>query len=84
MFFLRVSSLLLLFVGMSDGFKILAICPSASYSHQQPFQALTKGLAARGHQVTVISPIPLKVRCKNLYKFLLTTDKIRVTQEIAN
>ena len=43
------------------GFKILGICPSTSYSHQQPFQALMKALAERDHQVTVISPIPLKV-----------------------
>lgn len=43
------------------GFNILGICPSASYSHQQPFQALMKALAARGHNVTVISTIPSKV-----------------------
>lgn len=43
------------------GFNILGICPSASYSHQQPFQALMKALAVRGHNVTVISTIPSKV-----------------------
>ncbi|XP_076279536.1 UDP-glucosyltransferase 2 [Lasioglossum baleicum] len=44
----------------SVGFNILGICPSTSYSHQQPFQALMKALAARGHKVTVISTIPSK------------------------
>lgn len=44
------------------GYNILGICPSASYSHQQPFQAFMKALAARGHSVTVVSTIPLKVR----------------------
>ncbi|XP_076245980.1 UDP-glucosyltransferase 2 [Calliopsis andreniformis] len=42
------------------GYNILGICPSTSYSHQQPFQALMKALAARGHNVTVISTIPSK------------------------
>ncbi|KAL6427438.1 hypothetical protein ACFW04_008757 [Cataglyphis niger] len=42
------------------GYNILGICPSASYSHQHPFQALMKALAARGHKVTVASTIPLK------------------------
>ncbi|XP_012217600.2 UDP-glucosyltransferase 2-like [Linepithema humile] len=42
------------------GYSILGICPSASYSHQQPFQALMKALAVRGHNVTVVSTIPLK------------------------
>jgi len=44
------------------GYSILGICPSPSYSHQQPFQALMRALAARGHTVTVLSTIPLKVR----------------------
>ncbi|KAL6266603.1 hypothetical protein P5V15_003448 [Pogonomyrmex californicus] len=44
----------------SQEYNILGICPSSSYSHQQAFRALMKGLAARGHNVTVISTIPLK------------------------
>ncbi|XP_043676207.1 UDP-glucosyltransferase 2-like [Vespula pensylvanica] len=48
-----------------DGFRILGICPSTSYSHQQPFQALMKALATRGHNVTVISTIPLKKSLQN-------------------
>lgn len=47
------------------GYNILGICPSASYSHQQPFQALMKALANRGHNVTVISTIPSKKPIKN-------------------
>ncbi|XP_017881557.1 UDP-glucuronosyltransferase 1-9-like [Ceratina calcarata] len=49
----------------ATGFNILGICPSASYSHQQPFQALMKALAARGHNVTVISTIPSKKPIEN-------------------
>ncbi|XP_077256986.1 UDP-glucosyltransferase 2 [Temnothorax americanus] len=44
----------------SRGYNILGICPSASYSHQQSFQALMKALASRGHKVTVLSTVPLK------------------------
>lgn len=55
----------------THGYNILGICPSASYSHQQPFQALMKALAARGHNVTVASTIPLKV-----HKFLFLSPHI--------
>ncbi|KAK7793475.1 hypothetical protein R5R35_010151 [Gryllus longicercus] len=40
--------------------RILALFPTPSISHQLPFQVVMKELAARGHQVTVISPDPLK------------------------
>ncbi|XP_001606466.2 UDP-glucuronosyltransferase 2B23-like [Nasonia vitripennis] len=58
--------LLLLAADLRAGaFNILGICPSTSYSHQQPFQALMKALAQRGHKVTVISPVPLKKPMEN-------------------
>ncbi|XP_058797199.1 UDP-glucosyltransferase 2-like [Phymastichus coffea] len=56
---------LLLLLDAARAFNILGICPSTSYSHQQPFQALMKALARRGHKVTVISPVPLKVPVEN-------------------
>lgn len=64
---LSLPLVLLLFRQFSPaiGFNILGICPSASYSHQQPFQALMKALAARGHNVTMISTIPSKKSIKN-------------------
>ncbi|KAK7788698.1 hypothetical protein R5R35_012812 [Gryllus longicercus] len=40
--------------------RILGIFPTPSISHQLPYQAVLKALAARGHQITVISPDPLK------------------------
>ncbi|PSN34571.1 Ecdysteroid UDP-glucosyltransferase [Blattella germanica] len=45
----------------SYGARILGIFPVPSISHQLQFQAIMKTLAARGHQVTVISTDPLKV-----------------------
>lgn len=56
-----VSVLILIHLLEPEGFKILGICPSISYSHQQPFQAVMKALASKGHQVTVISPVSLKL-----------------------
>jgi hypothetical protein len=53
--------LLLGAVCYSRGARILGIFPTPSISHQLPFQAIMKALAARGHQITVISPDPLKV-----------------------
>ncbi|XP_076178802.1 UDP-glucosyltransferase 2 isoform X2 [Ptiloglossa arizonensis] len=66
---MRVATVLLLVflrqLSAIVGFNILGICPSASYSHQQPFQALMKALAARGHNVTVISTVPSKKPIQN-------------------
>lgn len=63
-----VSLSILLFRALhhTHGYNILGVCPSASYSHQQPFRALMKALAARGHGITVASTIPLEVYI-NLY-----------------
>jgi len=38
------------------GARILGIFPTPSVSHQAPFQAIMKALAATGQQVTVVSP----------------------------
>ncbi|CAG9856118.1 unnamed protein product [Phyllotreta striolata] len=43
----------------SNGAKILGIIPTASYSHQITFHPLWRELAARGHNVTVITTDPL-------------------------
>lgn len=40
--------------------KILGIFPTPSVSHQVVFQPIWKELSLRGHQVTVITPNPLK------------------------
>jgi len=53
--------LLLYAVCSTKAARILGIFPTPSISHQLPFQAIMKALAARGHQITVISPDPLKV-----------------------
>jgi hypothetical protein len=56
-----VSLLLLHAMCSTEAARILGIFPTPSISHQLPFQAIMKALAARGHQITVISTNPLKV-----------------------
>ncbi|KAK9746316.1 UDP-glucoronosyl and UDP-glucosyl transferase [Popillia japonica] len=43
-----------------DASKILFIASTPSHSHQVVFQPIWKELSLRGHQVTVITPSPLK------------------------
>jgi glucuronosyltransferase len=43
-----------------DGARILAVFPFPSPSHMHVLSALTKALAARGHQLVVASPFPQK------------------------
>lgn len=46
----------------ADGANILAIYIFPAYSHQMPLLRLSKALAARGHNLTVITANPSKVR----------------------
>nr|XP_023020194.1 UDP-glucuronosyltransferase 1-3-like [Leptinotarsa decemlineata] len=42
-----------------DSAKILGFFPYPAISHQSPFQALSRELSLRGHEVTAITPNPL-------------------------
>uniref|UniRef100_A0A8D8Q714 UDP-glucuronosyltransferase 2B11 n=1 Tax=Cacopsylla melanoneura TaxID=428564 RepID=A0A8D8Q714_9HEMI len=41
---------------------ILVICPTASYSHQQPFLLITQALLQRNHSVTLLTCNPEKIK----------------------
>jgi hypothetical protein len=69
-----VQLLLLYSVCSTLATRILGIFPTPSISHQLPFQAIMKALAARGHQIIFISPNPLKVSC------LLSTSMLAVSK----
>ncbi|XP_063707080.1 UDP-glycosyltransferase UGT5-like isoform X2 [Culicoides brevitarsis] len=43
-------------LAVGNSYRILVIFPTGSYSHQRPQQAISQGLAAAGHHVTIISP----------------------------
>lgn len=47
-------------VGPGDGARILAVFAMPSPSHMNVMSALTKALAAKGHQLVVASPYPQK------------------------
>lgn len=52
--------LVLLFFYSANSARILGIFPMASISHQVVFQPIWRELSLRGHQVTVMTPNPLK------------------------
>lgn len=56
--------------------KILGVFPFASKSHSILGQALFTALAKQGHEVTYISPFPLKKPPKNYRDIPLTDERI--------
>lgn len=44
--------------GRAEAYKILAIFPTPSYSHQIVFRPVVDELASQGHQITIITPYP--------------------------
>lgn len=49
----------------SDGYRILAIFPFNSRSHNNVFEGVTRGLAKRGHQVDAVTHFEMKNSPKN-------------------
>lgn len=47
-------------ISNSFGADILAIIPSASFSHQTPFRPLWRALAKRGHNITLVTADPMR------------------------
>jgi glucuronosyltransferase len=58
--------LLILYLHVTHGAKILGVFPMPAKSHMTIHSALMKELARRGHQVTVFSPFPEKSPIQNL------------------
>lgn len=56
-----------------NGFKVLGVLPLGARSHFAIGHAILKNLAEAGHDVTVISPYPLKKPIKN-YRDISTKD----------
>ncbi|XP_065222649.1 UDP-glucosyltransferase 2-like isoform X2 [Planococcus citri] len=50
-----------------EGARILGVFPIGGISHYAPAEAVLKALAARGHDVTVISSYPQKTPLKNFH-----------------
>lgn len=60
MMFLKAVAVVFILVAGAQSSKILCIFPLPSHSHQSVFQPIWKALSLRGHQVTVITPNPLR------------------------
>lgn len=72
-------TLLALILVQSDNvmpYKILGVFPTTSRSHYYFGRALMQGLAAAGHEVTIVSPYKEKAPLKN-YREVQVTDILK-------
>ncbi|XP_046991814.1 UDP-glucosyltransferase 2-like [Schistocerca americana] len=84
---LNVVLLMVVLVRDASASKILIVAPTASISHQKPFQILTKALLQRGHEVTFFTTDPLTISHENLtqidisvtYKLIRQMDFVAMT-----
>lgn len=67
---------LCLFIIGSDAYRILAIFPFNSRSHNNVFEGVTRGLAKRGHQVDVVTHFEMKNSPKN-YRTIINLSGTR-------
>ncbi|XP_070500716.1 uncharacterized protein [Chironomus tepperi] len=82
---LKVIIILLIFtITSSESSRILCIHTSFAKSHVMPMQHLAKELAARGHEITFISPFPLSKPVKNYrdFEMKLNSDDEKLSEEM--
>lgn len=58
-----------------DGAKILAVLHVPTRSHHIIGESLMHGLAAKGHEVTIVSPFPAKQKIQNVRDIFLKEVK---------
>jgi len=75
--------LLLATVSYVNSYKILGVIPTMARSHFFVGSALMKGLAEKGHQVTVVSAFPQKKPLKN-YRDVPTPNILEIWKEKFN
>lgn len=71
---LLISCMVFCLTAMTEGYRILGIFPFCSRSHQMMFDALSKGLARRGHQVEIVTCFPPKKSVENLTVLMNVED----------
>ncbi|XP_043467706.1 UDP-glucosyltransferase 2-like [Leptopilina heterotoma] len=74
--FLNVCLLFIINGLSSDGYRILAVFPFNSKSHNNMFEGVTKTLARNGHKVDVVSHFKLKNPPKN-YRTIINLEGTR-------
>ncbi|KAK5645387.1 hypothetical protein RI129_006687 [Pyrocoelia pectoralis] len=72
MYYLHVFLIIVISNSVAYCARILGINPVHTFSHRQLASAIYEELAAKGHDVTVISPFPQNEKIKNLRTVLLT------------
>lgn len=65
---------IVLFFGASECANILGIFPTPSFSHQIVYHALTKDLAARGHQLTILTTDLIEIENSNVTQIYLNSS----------
>lgn len=63
---LTVIVLILSVRSLVDSARILALFPTPSYSHQLVFRSVTQALAARGHELVILTPNPVDTDLPNV------------------
>ncbi|XP_055910483.1 UDP-glycosyltransferase UGT5-like [Eupeodes corollae] len=75
--------LLIAIISGAHSYKILGIFPSMLKSHFFVGNSLMKGLAEKGHEVTMISPFPEKIKLKN-YRDIVTPNILNIFKDHTN
>lgn len=67
-----IFSVVTLLLSWTDAAKILVVFPFAAHSHWSIGNALVRGLAAKGHEVTFVTPYAEKEAVKNVKSIFLS------------
>ncbi|KAI4462072.1 UDP-glucosyltransferase [Holotrichia oblita] len=70
-----------LFLSLTDAAKILVVFPFRAHSHWSIGNALVRGLAAKGHEVTFVTPYEEKETVKNV-KSVFLSEVYRIGEEM--
>ncbi|XP_058459805.1 UDP-glucosyltransferase 2-like [Malaya genurostris] len=71
---------LMVLFGAVESSRILCIDPSPGKSHVIVAQVLLKGLAERGHEITMVSPFKLSKPVKNFREIVVPVDDFLIRQ----
>jgi hypothetical protein len=68
---------LFLLIAKSDGLKIFAVFPLGTHSHFAVGDSILKALWKVGHEITVVSPFPQKVKLER-FRDISTVDTLEM------
>lgn len=66
MYKLNLVVIILSLSNLVNSARILALFPTPSYSHQLVFRSVTEALAARGHELVILTPNPVNMDLPNV------------------